>query len=75
MSETLLFGIEAYRFLEDKEPLYTFFKDSEYLAYNMAEVLMDGEEVGYVVIVDAKTDTIITEFTKYGDRVQPSLQK
>jgi hypothetical protein len=56
--------IEAYAKIQDKEPIYTFRKSHIDEALNLAEVLMEGKEVGYVVIVDETTDTILHEYRK-----------
>jgi len=56
--------IEAYAKIPDKNPIYTYRKPTIEEAVNLAEVLMEGKEVGYVVIVDEVSDTILHEYQK-----------
>lgn len=56
--------VEAYSKIQDKNPIYTFRKTTMNDAINLAEVLMEGKEVGYVVIIDEPSDTTIHEYQK-----------
>lgn len=56
--------VEGYTRITDKDPLYAFKKTNMNDAVNMAEVLLEGVEVGHVLIVDEPTDAVLKEYSK-----------